>query len=716
MSGVAYDPDDGVIWVANYTGFAPSGTPKYGVAEYTEGGAAVRTFNYATQFLSPLAHESPYSIAVCPSSATGGATVIVVGFIDDGSGKGTGAVQAYSTSGGLLGDYFSGPITSPYALSCGAKGDLFIADKTGLYRGTVTGSGFSGGTAASTFGGLTAPIYGVLVAPGTGTSSKDAGAAKHDAGVDGHGGGGGEAGASDGPHDAPLEGSHEGSTDAPSEASDAGDAGTCVPETCPTNPSTPGWSGEAVTVSPDAGCKLASPFVTKDTTFSASDCQVYEAPDGIFVGSMTAPYPVLTIGPGVAIAFGNEQGLIVGGIGGPGGGGAGAGGLIVAGTACEPVVFTSSAPKLKAGNWSFAELASQTLPYPMTNIQNLILQYSGSHDPAYGGTGTSLYASLLVDGFGGDITVPLSNVTASHNGGTGIAFFGQRTGPSPESCGTLKVTDWPAMTAPDAGTGATLAVDPFLIDYDATGLLSGAQPPLAPSLHLSTGSAKDGYVHLYASTSAAAVDVSQTWPSNAPLPYVLGVGQGQTGTTLSVGSSTYPDAGPVAALTIAAPNTLRLGPGFLFEVDYATNGSSLQANGSASDPITFTTFSATPTPGYWSGIALHYPGSEASTLTYATIDGAGDGTLYNGCAPGEGASSGALELLGNPYENPTICIATLPILSNVSFMNVGKGGDKKAFAIVAVDVNAAMQATLEKEITSPVGGVSICPAYDRCGP
>ncbi len=162
---VAYDPDDHAVWVANDGGFAWHETPKFGVAEYTPQGEAQQTFRYDAQFVAPGEHEEPYSITVCPRAATRGRTVVVVGFIDDLSGQGRGVLQAFATDGAALGAPFWGGLVLPYGLSCGADGTVYIADKSGLYRGRVTAGGFGLGSFAASAPGLTPPVYGVLVDP-----------------------------------------------------------------------------------------------------------------------------------------------------------------------------------------------------------------------------------------------------------------------------------------------------------------------------------------------------------------------------------------------------------------------------------------------------------------------------------------------------------------------------------------------------------------------
>jgi hypothetical protein len=201
-SGVAYDPDDQTIWVANYTGFPPSGIPTYGVAEYTESGAAAQTFYYATQFVPEIPDLEPYSIAVCPSAATGGPTVVVVGFmVDDASQIGTHWVEAYTTSGVKLGVPSAGDLQGPYNMSCDPQGNVYVADKAGLFRGTVTSGGISEvNPVTAGFAGLTPPIYGVFARAGTGAPEggvSNDGASGNDATIADGGDAGEEAGDDD---------------------------------------------------------------------------------------------------------------------------------------------------------------------------------------------------------------------------------------------------------------------------------------------------------------------------------------------------------------------------------------------------------------------------------------------------------------------------------------------------------------------------------------
>jgi hypothetical protein len=347
----------------------------------------------------------------------------------------------------------------------------------------------------------------------------------------------------------------------------------------------------------------------------------------------------LTIGPGVTLAFGNGEGLQVGNVG--------PGGLIVQGTSCAPVVFTTDvAAAPKAGDWGTAQLDYQTLG--TSSISNLILQYGGND-----GSRPRLPASLLLDGQGGDFTVPLSNVTVSNNYAGGIAFYGPKTSLSSTSTGTLTVTDWPATA------------DPFTMDFNVAGTLS--------AVTLSTGSTAGGFVHLF-QTSNEGVTVAEHWPSIAPLAYVLG----ETDDDGNVNIDSQ--GGAAAIVTIDAPNTLRLGSAFTIVVDDNDTGlGGLVANGAAGKPIVFTSLSGLAEPGAWSGIELNYPGTGLSSISDVTIDSAGTLSRCSG--------QGAIYLVGTSAGNDCV---DAPTLTNITFTNLPSG----AAGILATNVSASTATAL----------------------
>jgi hypothetical protein len=194
-SGVAYDPDDDLTWVANYVGAAVTGTPQFGVQDYEFDGAAAHVHDYSTQFVGP-AHTEPYSVAVCPHSATGGDTIVEVGFIDDGGGQGTANIHSFLTNGQSLGNAPQQPVTRPYAISCDPQAQIYVADESGLYIGHVTGSVRPAAQYVGNPGAfaVTPPVYGVLAIGSAGAGTDGGGGAGGGAGGGGAAGGGGGAG------------------------------------------------------------------------------------------------------------------------------------------------------------------------------------------------------------------------------------------------------------------------------------------------------------------------------------------------------------------------------------------------------------------------------------------------------------------------------------------------------------------------------------------
>jgi hypothetical protein len=162
-SGVAYDADDQTIWAASYVGNPAGDPPQHGVAEFTADGDAADMPDYADQF-APPPHQEPYAITVCTKAAVG-STLVVVGFVSDGSGLGAAAVQPYSVDGARHGAPLPAPFTKPVGVSCNSRGRVYVADVSGLYSfdlGPESSDAGDAGPHAVLDWGLKPPILGVL--------------------------------------------------------------------------------------------------------------------------------------------------------------------------------------------------------------------------------------------------------------------------------------------------------------------------------------------------------------------------------------------------------------------------------------------------------------------------------------------------------------------------------------------------------------------------
>ncbi len=287
-----------------------------------------------------------------------------------------------------------------------------------------------------------------------------------------------------------------------------------------------------------------------------------QAPGSFVSGSGN---PVLTIEAGVTVEFDTDAYLSIG-VDNPGG-------IVAVGTSSAPIVFTSSAATPTAGSWASVSLGSQALA--TSEIAFAQFMYGGGmNNDGYSYTATA--GSLMVFG-DKPLSIPIHDVTLSHNSASGLSFDGTQVMYGAGS-GNLTVNDW--------GNGAYA----FVISADAASSMPTTLTAPSGSVELICGN------DCQAGTGGMAlVDRTQTWPA-IPLPYVV---YGQTGNGLQIegtGSS-------AVTLTIDAPNVLEFGATGSILVD--PNGSglgSLVAVGTTPNRIVFTSSASAPSPAAWPGI------------------------------------------------------------------------------------------------------------------
>jgi hypothetical protein len=182
-TGAAYDPDDQTIWTSSPA--ANNGD----VYEFTESLAP-----FAPQ-PSAFGNVLATFVTVCPSAATGGATVVLTGgpngtdpWLSDGTPLPFNNAQAFGNS-------------TTYGASCDPSGNLYLATQSGLFLAKVSATGFQSATPSTAgvmgvglapgFPGLVPPIYAVLALGG---GASDAGASDAGASDTGPNGGDNDAG------------------------------------------------------------------------------------------------------------------------------------------------------------------------------------------------------------------------------------------------------------------------------------------------------------------------------------------------------------------------------------------------------------------------------------------------------------------------------------------------------------------------------------------
>ncbi|MBI4356260.1 MAG: right-handed parallel beta-helix repeat-containing protein, partial [Candidatus Omnitrophica bacterium] len=121
-----------------------------------------------------------------------------------------------------------------------------------------------------------------------------------------------------------------------------------------------------------------------------------------------------------------------------------------------------------------------------------------------------------------------------------------------------------------------------------------------------------------------------------------------------------------ADVTVPSGVTLTLEPG----VEVRSNGPSLMVNGilnaqgTATQPITFTANQATPSPGAWGGVQLVDVGASGSQLAFCVIEYAGAGLTLQNATP----SLLAELTLRNNSTGLSLIGATTPLITNSRFL------------------------------------------------
>jgi hypothetical protein len=317
---------------------------------------------------------------------------------------------------------------------------------------------------------------------------------------------------------------------------------------------------------------------------------VWTATDTVMVGGPANP--VLTILPGTTVLFALTSGgfgatALQIGVGQPGS-------LVANGTSAAGIVFSSASASPAAGDWGGIVIGPQS---GGTSIQYATIAYAGGA----GANDISDDAALTVEG--GDVVggtqspaPTLSSLAINNSAAHGLVFAGLNTGFGAGS-GNISVDSWEVSNH-----------FPLVIEANEAGTIPvsiSATPVSSPTAVV----ALNTYVSLEAD-----VVTSTTLPA-LPLAYLALVTVAVSPPNASAGATT---------LAIAAPNTIEFSSGTELDVDPSAFGNAfLQANGTPTNPITFTTNEVTPTPGAWGGINFWCNGNAQltqSSLTYAVIE------------------------------------------------------------------------------------------------
>ena len=415
--------------------------------------------------------------------------------------------------------------------------------------------------------------------------------------------------------DAGEDASEAGSPDASDAASSDADAATPDAGDAASNDGGDGATADSAVCS--TGNAIPQ-FVTSNLTLTKA-CSPWSAPMPVLVGDATN-HPVLTIEAGVTVQFASGAYLYVG----QAQSGAAPGGLQATGAAGSPIVLTSASATPTPGSWGgvyFGPSADAT-----STLTYATVQYGGQQFAPLLNTPIDL-GSIYVDAGtasplsnSASLRILLSNLTVSHNGGSGIVFFGPYAGFAASS-GSLTIPDW-------AMGGYPIVIDANAADSLPVSLTTGASGHqggvgiVAEDQNMSSGGG-DVLIH------------NETWPS-IPIPYIYDSSLFNAAPVGQCGISVDGTASGTITLTIASPNTIEFGKPCGIYVSTNTSGGRLIANGTATAPIVFTSAQPTPAPGDWTGITVNSDAMTAdfgaTSFAYCTFSYAAGATY--GAPPG----------------------------------------------------------------------------------
>jgi parallel beta-helix repeat protein len=309
----------------------------------------------------------------------------------------------------------------------------------------------------------------------------------------------------------------------------------------------------------------------------------------INVYSASNPAPVLTIEPGVVMKFNQNTGLYIGYVYN----GAYPGALYAVGTTSAPILFTSNQATPTAGYWSGIVFYDGTVD-ASTTLSYVTVEYGGYAPAGY------IASNLNINNASPTIT----NSTIRNSTGYGIY---------------LNVSS-PTIQSNVITNNGTYGI------YDPSGLavISGNTITGSGSYPARMGITQTGNVNTYGTNGSNAVEVvgyqvaQNLTMKNNGVPYIM---------TSSI--SVYGTTTTLATLTIEPGVIMKFNSSIGLTIGSGSNLGALNAVGTSSAPILFTSNQATPTPGYWPGINFNSGTVSTNTiLNFVTVEYGGSGTNY----------------------------------------------------------------------------------------
>ncbi len=368
----------------------------------------------------------------------------------------------------------------------------------------------------------------------------------------------------------------------------------------------------------------------------------YLADGNIEINSFNSPpYPTVTIEPGVEIRFHSGQNLTFG-ISQQGY----AGKLIAQGTAANPIRFISDASTPAPGNWQGLRLGPGTqsgtildhviVEYggnpgvsmdafsSVINMTNSEIRYSSGHGVRFSGNGTFQSNTIQNNNGGLEVTTGNSQVLGNliQNNGTGPAL------------NALNVTATSGSTTISNNIFTNHTGNSIVISSTATPIISG-----------NTFSNNQGKA-IVATSIVQLTNLNNTNTfTNVGIPVIdlTGTGTAYISSNMTLYNWGFPylvsssteinsfNSPPYPTVTIEPGVEIRFhsGQNLTFGTSQQGYSGKLIAQGTAANPIRFTSDAATPAPGNWQGLRLG-PGTQSGTiLDHVIVEYAGAQALYS---------------------------------------------------------------------------------------
>lgn len=363
---------------------------------------------------------------------------------------------------------------------------------------------------------------------------------------------------------------------------------------------------------------IVSGGVYTDTTWTAAGSP-YIVTSNVFIQGTDGPDGVttLTIEPGTTVKFETSKYMRVGYYSGS------PGALVAIGTAANPIVFTSNQPTPAPGDWG--SIHFQTTTHASSILEHCQFEYAG------GSMNTSIYVA--------NASPTITNTTINYSSQYDLYYYGT-SGGTVSGCTFTSGVNL-------ASTNLTVSFSNNTFNHNTT----YPTKAYADGVHalVNGNNTYNDPANSYVEVFSGNVTKDATWTGAVPI-YIAN--------HLTVQGTDGADG--VTTLTLEPGVTIKMNSAKYFKVGhYSGSPGSLMAQGTATDPVVFTSNTANPVAGDWGSIQFYGTAHPTSILEHCIVE-------YSGSS-----MSGAIYVANN---SPTISNTTINHSSQYDLYYTGTVG------------------------------------------